>query len=287
MLQRLTASTLACLLSATAPVGVSLAQETPDVVAIVENALVGDHRSAAHRSRDEARNPAETLAFMGWRPGMTVVEVWPSTGWYTEVLAPITREDGIYYAANFAPTADRTPPWRKREHKRYMEKLEKRPGVYNHVVPTPLSIPERTTIAPPGSADMVLTFRNVHNWMKGDYAPAMFDVMARALRPGGVLGVVEHRAPPGTSVSEMKQSGYVTERHVIALARSAGLTLEARSEINANPRDDHVHPAGVWSLPPTLRHCRRVPDNMRKDCRARYEAIGESDRMTLRFRKTP
>jgi len=287
MLQRLAASVLAALLLAAGPHHAASAQEDPDIVGLVQSAMAGDHRTAAHRARDAARHPAQTLAFFGWRPEMTVVEIWPSAGWYTEILAPITRADGILYAANFAPTADRTPIWRKREHRKYMEKLERRPAVYNHVVPTPLSIPERTTIAPPGSADMVLTFRNVHNWMKGDYAPAMFDTMARALRPGGVLGVVEHRAPPGTSVARMKQSGYVTEQHVIALARSAGLSLEARSEINANPRDDHQHPAGVWSLPPTLRHCRRVTDNMRKECRARYLAIGESDRMTLRFRKTP
>lgn len=287
MLQRLAASALACLLSATGLGSAALAQEEPEVVDLVQAAMMGDHRPEAHRARDEARHPAHTLAFFGWRPEMTVVEVWPSKGWYTEVLAPITRDQGVYYAANFAPTADRTPAWRKREHKRFMEKLERRPGVYNHVVPTPLSIPERTTIAPPGTADMVLSFRNVHNWMKGDFAPAMFDAMARALRPGGVLGVVEHRAPPDTSVERMKRTGYVTERHVIALARSAGLSLEARSEVNANPRDSHRHPAGVWTLPPTLRHCRSVPDNMRKDCRAHYRSIGESDRMTLRFRKTP
>ncbi|MHA7833882.1 MAG: class I SAM-dependent methyltransferase [Algiphilus sp.] len=287
MLHRLTAKTLACLLMAGVPATLASAWENTDIKSIVQEAMAGDHRNAAHRARDDARHPAQTLAFMGWRTGMTVVEIWPSSGWYTEILAPITREDGIFYAANFAPTADRTPRWRKREHKRYMEKLEAQPAIYNHVVATPLAIPERTTIAPPGSADMVLTFRNVHNWMKGGYAPAMFDAMARALRPGGVLGVVEHRAPPGTSVARMKASGYVTERHVIALAQSAGLSLEARSEINANPRDDHDHPAGVWTLPPTLRHCGQVLDNMRRDCKARYRAIGESDRMTLRFRKTP
>ena len=287
MLQRLTANRLACLLMAGLVPTLAPAQKAPDVENIVQEAMAGDHRSEAHRARDDARHPAETLAFMGWRPGMTVVEVWPSRGWYTEILAPITRENGIFYAANFAPTADRTPGWRKRQHKRYMEKLERKPAVYNHVVATPLAIPERTTIAPPGSADMVLTFRNVHDWMQAGYAPAMFDAMARALRPGGVLGVVEHRAPPGTSVAQMKATGYVTERHVVALAQSAGLSLEARSEINANPRDDHDHPAGVWTLPPTLRHCGQVLDNMRRDCKARYRAIGESDRMTLRFRKTP
>jgi len=154
------------------------------------------------------------------------------------------------------------------------------------VVVTELSVPERVVIAPPGTADLVLTFRNVHNWMNGDYAAEMFQVMARSLKPGGVLGVVEHRAPPGTSLADMKTSGYVTEAHVIALADQAGLELEARSELNANPRDAADHPAGVWTLPPSLRHCRRMDEGeARQACEARYRDIGESDRMTLRFRK--
>ncbi|WP_353254163.1 methyltransferase [Salinisphaera sp. PC39] len=253
---------------------------------LIEQAVTGDHREADNAARDRYRHPKKTLLFLGWEPEMTVVEIWPSSGWYTEILAPITRPRGIYYAANFAMTADRTPDWRKDVHKAFMEKLEAHPDVYDHVVVTELSVPERTTIAPPGTADLALTFRNVHNWMKGEYAPAMFAVMHRALKPGGVLGVVEHRAAPGTSRAKMVESGYVTEAHVIELAENAGFELEARSEINANPADDKSHPAGVWTLPPSLRHCRRMDQGDQRDrCLQRYREIGESDRMTLRFRK--
>jgi len=253
---------------------------------LIAEALRGDHRDPAFVERDRYRHPAETLRFFGWQPPMTVVEIWPSAGWYTEILAPITRPRGVYYAAGFAMTADRTPEWRKGVHKEFMEKLEKRPKVYDHTVVTGLSVPERTTIAPPGSADMVLTFRNVHNWMKGDYAQTMFRIMARALKPGGILGVVEHRARPGTTLEEMKESGYVTEEHVIKLAGRAGFVLEEKSEINANPADTRDHPAGVWTLPPSLRHCRPIDAGPeRESCLEKYRAIGESDRMTLRFRK--
>ncbi|MBA2410002.1 MAG: class I SAM-dependent methyltransferase [Gammaproteobacteria bacterium] len=227
-------------------------------------------------ARDQYRHPAQTLRFLGLKPEMTVVEIWPSEGWYTEILAPATRPRGIYYAAG----------WRKEVHTGFTEKLETRPDVYDHVVVTELSVPERTTIAPPGTADMVLTFRNVHNWMQGDYAQEMFRVFYRTLRPDGILGLVEHRARPGASIKAMKASGYVTERHVIGLAEQAGFVLEAKSEINANPKDTTDHPAGVWTLPPTLQLCEEMdagPD--RKRCLKKYGAIGESDRMTLRFRK--
>jgi len=253
---------------------------------LLERALAGEHREAQNRARDRYRHPKETLLFFGWRPHLSVVEIWPSAGWYTEILAPATRPAGVYYAAGFAMTADRTPGWRKQVHKDFMEKMEADPGVYEHVVVTELSVPERTSIAPPGTVDMVLTFRNVHNWMKGDYAQEMFQVFHRVLKPGGVLGVVEHRAKPGTSIAAMKKSGYVTEAHVIALAEKAGFLLEARTGINANPTDDKDHPAGVWTLPPSLRHCRGMEEGPEREaCMKRYRAIGESDRMTLRFAK--
>ncbi|MDZ7737383.1 MAG: methyltransferase [Gammaproteobacteria bacterium] len=253
---------------------------------LIRSALEGDHRDPANVERDTYRNPEQTLEFFGWQPEMAVIEIWPATGWYTEVLAPITRAQGVYFAAGFAMTADRTPQWRKTMHKEYMEKLGKRPDVYDHVVITELSVPERTTIAPPGSADMVLTFRNVHNWMKGDYAGEMFEVFYRALKPGGILGVVEHRAPAGTGLATMKESGYVTEAHAIALAEGAGFVFEEKSGINANPADEANHPAGVWTLPPSLRYCRRMDSaSAREECEHKYRGIGESDRMTLRFRK--
>ncbi len=253
---------------------------------MIQQAMVGDHREQVNISRNVFRHPVETLTFFGLKPEMTVVEIWPGGGWYTEILAPIMREQGIFYAAGFAMTADRTPNWRKDYHKKFTKKLEKAPAVYDHIVVTELGIPERTTMAPPGTADIVLTFRNVHNWLKGDYAEKMFEVMARALKPDGILGLVEHRAKPGTSIEEMKISGYMTEAHVIAMAEKAGFLLEEKSDINANRKDTANHPTGVWTLPPSLRHCKKIEDPTTRDqCTKKYTTIGESDRMTLRFRK--
>ncbi len=257
-----------------------------DLDALVKQAMRSDHREMANTARDIYRHPAKTLEFLGLKPEMTVVEIWPGKGWYTEILAPVTREQGIFYVAGFSMTADRTPDWRKGMQKEFMEKMEARPDIYDHVVATELSVPERTTIAPPGTADIVLTFRNVHNWLKGDYAGQMFQVMAKALKPGGILGVVEHRAKPDTSIEQMKKSGYMTEAHVIALAEKAGFVLEEKSEINANKKDIKDHPAGVWTLPPTLRLCKKMEEaDQQNQCMDKYKAIGESDRMTLRFRK--
>ncbi len=264
----------------------STAQAAETIDTLLDQAMAGAHRSDSDRARDIYRHPKETLMFFGLEPDMSVVEIWPSAGWYTAILAPALKPHGVLYAAGFAMTAQRTPDWREDVQTDFATMLESNPQAYDHVVVTELSVPERTTIAPPGRADLVVTFRNVHNWMNGDYAADMFRIMARALKPGGVLGVVEHRANPATTIDEMKQSGYVTEAYVIALAEEAGLVLEARSEINANPRDSKQHPAGVWSLPPSLRYCRSLPAGAQQNsCQAEYMAIGESDRMTLRFRK--
>lgn len=254
----------------------------------LEAAVAGDHRDPEKSARDIYRHPQEVLRFFGLKPDSSVVEIWPSGGWWTEILAPALRDEGLYYAAGFALTARRTPQWRKNAQQRFARWLQAQPELYDAVVVTELSIPERTVIAPIGSADFVLTFRNVHNWLNGGYAAEMFAVMARALRPGAVLGIVTHRAPAGRSIEAMKESGYVTEALVIDMAAAAGLSLEASSEINANPRDTRDHPAGVWTLPPALAHCREMEDNVdRTACETLYRAIGESDRMTLRFRKLP
>ena len=245
--------------------------------ALIEKWVDGEHRAPGNRARNSYRHPAETLTFFGLEPSMTVVEIWPSGGWYTEILAPLLRDEGKYYAAGFALTAKRTPEWRKKMQREYQRKLAAHPELYDQVIVTELSIPERAEMAPPATADMVLTFRNVHNWMNGDYAPAIFEAMFKALKPGGVLGVVEHRAKKGTSRERMVESGYVTEGHVKKLAREAGFRFVESSEVNANPRDTAQHPAGVWTLPPTLR--------LGEKDRAKYLAIGESDRMTLRFIK--
>lgn len=251
----------------------------------IEEAMQSPNRQAANVARDRYRHPLEALTFFDVKPGMNIVEVWPATGWWTEILGPYTKYEGIYYAAGFSMTARRTPDWRKEMQVDFTNMLADGPDYYSHIVSTELSIPERTTMAPPGTVDRVLTFRNVHNWMKGDYAEGMFKAMHRALKSGGVLGVVEHRAKPGTSLKAMIESGYVTEKYMIQLAKRVGFILDARSELNANAADVADHPAGVWTLPPSLRYCKKLGEAKQPDCFKKYRLIGESDRMTLRFIK--
>lgn len=243
---------------------------TGDVAA----ALAGVHRTDAERARDRYRHPEETLAFFGLEPAMTVVEIWPGGGWYTSVLAPVLRDHGRLVAATLDPE-DET--FRGRFGRDFRERLAAHPEVYDQVEPVVLYPGNFMDDVPDGSVDMVLSFRSAHNWIRwgGEGAPPYLAAIARVLRPGGVFGIVQHRAPPGTEHGEDGTIGYLTEERVIALATAAGLELAERSEINANADDTHEHPSGVWSLPPTL----RGPD------RDAHHAIGESDRMTLRFIK--
>ncbi len=165
-------------------------------------------------------------------------------------------------------------------------RFEASPELYGNSIVTSLSVPEDTEIAPANSLDLVLTFRNVHNWLKGDYAPGVFSAMHAALKPGGILGVVEHRAPEDADIEFMKLSGYVSEAQVKKLAASAGFEFMDQAEFNANPNDTKDHAAGVWTLPPSLRLCGRMDDEAEAAaCEQNYRAIGESDRMTLKFRK--
>lgn len=242
----------------------------------IESAVESSHRSADFRQRDTYRHPQATLSFFGIRDDMTVVEIWPGpAGWYTEILAPLLHDKGKLYAAHFPPDSD--IGFYTRALTSFNDKLAANPDVYGRVEVTHLYPPAHSQIAPPGSADAVLTFRNVHNWVKAGNAELVFSSFYDALKPGGILGVVEHRADEGTPLEQQIESGYISESYVIELATQAGFVLEARSEVNANPRDNHQHPAGVWSLPPSLR--------LGDQDRDRYLAIGESDRMTLRFRK--
>ncbi|MDX1587601.1 MAG: methyltransferase [Oleiphilaceae bacterium] len=253
--------------------------DTPDMheptAEKLEQALAGEHRSERNKARDQYRHPKETLAFFGLRHDMTVVEILPGSGWYTQVLAPVLREEGQLYAAHFSP--DSEVDFYRRMLADYRDKLAAHPDVYDQVKITVLAPPEHTEIAPPESADRVLTFRSVHNWIRNGVAEEAFAAMARALKPGGVLGVVQHRAGDDMPPESEVRNGYVHEDTVIELAESAGLRLDARSEINANPDDTRDHPEGVWTLPPTLR--------LGEKDRERYLEIGESDRMTLRFIK--
>lgn len=234
--------------------------------------LAGAHRGEANRARDQYRHPAETLGFFGLKPTMTVVEVSPAAGWYTEVLAPILRAHGRYYAAHANPATERGA----KAVAAFKEKLAS-DAVYSKVEVTSFGKDHYDNLAPAGSADMVLTFRNVHNWHMNDFAPQAFAAFYTALKPGGTLGVVEHRLPEGRPDEAMKTSGYLKTSTVIKLAEAAGFKLAGTSEINANPKDTADYPDGVWTLPPSYR---------KGDVdRAKYEAIGESDRMTLKFVK--
>jgi len=244
--------------------------------AALEKTLAGDHRSAANRARDVYRHPKETLTFFGLRQDMTLMEVWPGGGgWYTEVLAPVLRDHGRYIAASWDPKTD--SKYTLDNIKAYADKLASRPDMYGKATVTALQYPNELKPVADGSVDMVLTFRNLHNWMSRDAAEPMLAAMFRALKPGGILGMVEHRASDSLPQDPHAKSGYVREDYAIALAEAAGFELIGRSNVNANPKDTKDYPEGVWSLPPTFRE-----GDVNRE---RYAAIGESDRFTLRFRK--
>ncbi len=227
-------------------------------------AVAADNRTVGNVARDAHRHPYETLSFFGIKPSDTVVELSPGGGWYTENLAPYLREQGQLYAADAGSV-------------RFKAKMDSM-AVYGKVKITAFDPAKGVLdIAPAGSADAVLTFRNVHNWMGSGSAQAVFDAAFKALKPGGVLGVEEHRLPASRPQDPKAGSGYVHEATVIRFAEAAGFKLAGRSEVNANPKDGADHPEGVWTLPPTYA--------LKDKDRAKYQAIGESDRMTLKFVK--
>lgn len=242
-------------------------------------ALTGEHRSDRNKARDQFRHPLQTLAFFGFRRDMTVVEIWPGGGWYAEVLAPAVRGTGKYYAAQYGTTP--AFDYQTQEMETLANKAAQYPAVFDEMVLTAMWSPDQLEIAPPGTVDLVLTFRNVHNWLDPNYKqdPArVFAAFFTALRPGGVLGVVDHRWPDTTTEDPRAASGYVSEDRVKAMAEAAGFEFAGSSEVNANPKDTHDHPNGVWTLPPDL----AVPDG---GDRQKYIDIGESDRLTLKFIK--
>ena len=243
---------------------------------LLQQVIDGDQRSAQHKSRDQYRHPKETLDFFELKPKLTVVEIWPGgKAWYTEILAPYLKDNGKLYAAHFS--ADSEIPYFSKSLQSFNKKMTAQPEFYEQVTITALQPPNALTIAPKASADRVLTFRNIHNWMKNEQAESVFKAMYDALKPGGILGIVEHRALAESKQDPKAKSGYVTEAYVIALAENAGFKFIEKSEINANPNDSTIHPKGVWTLPPTLR--------LKDQGREKYLAIGESDRMTLKFVK--
>ena len=240
---------------------------------LLADAVSGTWRDPANRARDTHRHPQRTLEFFRVGSRSRVIEISPGAGWYSEILAPYLRTSGTYVAANAVAPADSAAGKRATALK---AKFAAAPAHYDRVQWLEYD-GKAPSFGAPGSADAVLTFRNVHNWVAADNAEAYFKAFFDVLKPGGVLGVVDHRAKPGTSLDAMKKSGYLTEALVIDLATRAGFRLEAKSEVNANPKDSADHPNGVWTLPPTNRNDGR---NV-----AEYKAIGESDRMTLRFVK--
>ncbi len=240
-------------------------------------AAAGEHRSEANIARNQYRHPVETLEFFGLDTGMSVLEIWPGGGWYTEVLAPAMRDHGKLTVANWDPGVEGQPDYRYRLPQEMAARFQALPEVFDQVGEVYFSPPDSASLGEPDSYDMVVTFRNSHGWVNGGIAQDVFNEFARVLKPGGVLGIVQHRAAEGADAAVTAPDGYVPEAHVKALAASAGLVFEASSEINANPADTREHPKGVWTLPPGLR--------LGEEDREKYLAIGESDRMTLRFRK--
>jgi predicted methyltransferase len=236
-------------------------------------AVADAHRNPKFVARDRFRHPAEELAFFGLKPNMTVVEIWPGGGYWTEILGPYLKSSGHYYAAvpvrGESQEEDKTTAeWRAR--------VESQKDRYGTITVTGLGR-GHYEVAPPGSADLIVTFRNFHNWMDGGYADEALKGMYTALKPGGILGIEDHRGRDDQPQDPKAKSGYVRQDYTIERARKAGFELVGASEINANPTDTKDYPEGVWTLPPTL----ALGD---KD-REKYLAIGESDRYVLKFRK--
>jgi len=249
----------------------------PAITAAVQAAVDGEGRTPDNVKRDAYRHPAQTLSFFGVEPGKTVVEITPGGGWYSEILAPLLRDKGTYVAAVVDPMAvaeGKARDYQQRGRDGLEKKFAGTPALYDKAKIVGYD-PKAPKFGPDNSADVVLTFRNVHNWRSANQAEGMFKGFYSVLKPGGVLGVVEHRAKADVPADD--KSGYVGQAQVIAMAEAAGFKLAGSSEINANPRDTKDHPNGVWTLPPVNNH--DAADD------AKYKAIGESDRMTLRFVK--
>jgi predicted methyltransferase len=257
-------------LLALAAVTAAAAAPTPD--AALTAAVADPARTPAFVARDKSRHPAEELAVFGIKPSMTVVELWPGGGYWTEILGAYLAKSGTYYVALPAPgDADEdkgVAKWRAR--------IDAQKARFGTIHETTLG-PGHFDIAPPGSADLVLTFRNLHNWMDAGYADEALAACFTALKPGGVLGIEEHRGRNDKPQDPKAKDGYVRQDYTIALAKKAGFVLVGSSEINANPKDTKDWVDGVWTLPPTLSQGDKDRD--------RYLAIGEADNFVLKFRK--
>jgi len=239
-------------------------------------AVENPDRPAAQSARDSSRNPYETLTFFGISPDMTVVEISPSGGWYTEILAPYLKDEGQLIAAHWDLEGDNVPDFYRRIRAGFEERFADT-DQFGTVEIIPFAPPEKTELGAPGSADMVLTFRNVHSYKRAETFGDVIEAAYTVLKPGAVFGVVSHRLPEDRDQDPEARSGYVKQSWVVDMAEAHGFELEASSEVNANPDDTADHPSGVWSLPPSLREG--------DEGGGRFEAIGESDRFTLKFVK--
>ena len=235
----------------------------------LSDAVQSTERDTNNVLRDVHRNPYETLSFFEIKPSMTVIELSPGGGWYTEILANYLNKSGSLIAAHFAKNSSNA--YLKNSRNNFEKKMDSK-KIYKKVKIVDLN----SNLAAPETVDAVLTFRNLHNWL-GSTMDEIFMNSYKSLKPGGIFGVVEHRAASGTSFEVMKKSGYVTEEHAIKIAKKHGFELVKKSEINSNARDSKNYPKGVWTLPPSLR--------MKDVNKEKYLNIGESDRMTLLFRK--
>ena len=253
-------------------------ESAPKIITLTEAlqmAIEGEHRSVKNKARDQYRHPAETLEFFGLKPESSVVELWPGGGWYSEILVPYLKDKGSYYAAGFGLSTG--SEYRTKGHNALIKKFTDAPAVYGKPTITVLNPPNQTVIAPSNSVDFVLTFRNVHNWTTNEADSAVFAAAYQALKPGGIFGVVEHRANETMDAVAQAKTGYVSEQYVVELAQKIGFKLVDRSDVNANPKDTKNYEKGVWTLPPSLR--------LKEVDQDKYLAIGESDRMTLKFIK--
>ena len=242
---------------------------TPLTAHDLKGAVASEDRTPKNTLRDSSRNPIETLSFFGIESDMVVIELSPGGGWYTEILANYIHYPGTLIAAHWSK--DSEIAYYRRGRANFEKKMSNNP-MYGRVEIVDLY----SELAEENSVDAVLTFRNLHNWI-GPNLDNIFSNTFKSLKPGGVFGIVEHRAKPETSMEMMKKSGYVTEAHAIKIAKKHGFELAAKSEINANPKDTADHPKGVWTLPPNYR--------LKDKDRDKYSDIGESDRMTLLFKK--
>jgi predicted methyltransferase len=268
------AVSLAAVAASAVPAQQAVTAASPQAAAALDAAITGDHRSAEDRARDQYRNPKETLLFFGFRPDITVIEIAPGGGWYTEILAPALRANGRYIAAFNNPEAS---PEAKAARDAFAERFSNR-DLYGNVTVANFGPGIMASMAAPNSADLVVTFRAMHGLIGRNLADEAFAAFFTVLKPGGRLGVVQHRQREDREpLPGAMQGGYVKESQVIALAEKAGFRLVDRSEVNANPKDTADWPQDVWTLPPMLA--------LKDQDREKYLAIGESDRMTLLFEK--